>query len=164
MKPAVTTQTASFARRQFHLAPRQPCADRRIVGRPPKLALKVMTPESTSIRNPDQALVDLAIESWRFIRAFQRAIKQLDAGEPDRFVSQLRYFEKRVEESLESRGLKLISLAGQPYDPGMAASPLNIADFGPEEMLVVDQMVEPIVTGPGGLLKQGTVLLKRKSS
>jgi hypothetical protein len=41
----------------------------------------------------------------------------------------------------------------------MAASPLNIADFGPDDRLYVDQMVEPIVMGQEGLVKAGTLML-----
>jgi len=42
----------------------------------------------------------------------------------------------------------------------MAASALNIGDFGPDDLLLVDQMVEPIIMGPEGLRKQGTVMLR----
>ncbi len=43
----------------------------------------------------------------------------------------------------------------------VAASALNVGDFGPEDVLVVDQMVEPIIMGPNGLRKQGTVMLRK---
>ena len=43
----------------------------------------------------------------------------------------------------------------------MAASALNLGDFGPDDMLLVDQMVEPIIMGPSGLRKQGTVMLRK---
>jgi hypothetical protein len=43
----------------------------------------------------------------------------------------------------------------------MAATPLNIADFGPDDTLVVEQMMEPILMGPDGVVKSGTILLKR---
>ena len=73
----------------------------------------------------------------------------------------MRYFQKKLEESLEASGLKLVNVEGQPFDPGMAASALNIEDFGPEEELLVDQMVEPIIMGPEGLRKSGTVMLRK---
>ena len=43
----------------------------------------------------------------------------------------------------------------------MAASALNLGDFGPDDVLLVDQMVEPIIMGPNGLRKQGTVMLRK---
>ena len=109
----------------------------------------------------EQSLIDVAVESWRFARLFSRVVNKLDAGEATRYVNQLRYFQKEVEESLEASGLKIVNVEGQPFDPGIAASALNISDFGPDDELLVDQMVEPIIMGPEGLRKQGTVVLRK---
>lgn len=112
----------------------------------------------------EQSLIDIAVESWRFSRLFGKVVSKLDAGESGRYINQLRYFQKKVEENLESNGLKLVNVEDQPYDAGMAASALNLGDFGPEDMLLVDQMVEPIIMGPKGLRKQGTVMLRKIES
>ena len=55
---------------------------------------------------------------------------------------------RRSRSSLDASGLKLVNVEGQLFDPGMAASALNIGDFGPDDDLFVDQMVEPIIMGP----------------
>jgi len=107
----------------------------------------------------ERSLIDVAVESWRFSRLFARLVSKLDAGESARYVNQLRYFQKKLEESLEASGLRLVNVEGQPFDPGMAASAINIGDFGPDDVLLVEQMVEPIIMGPEGLRKQGTVML-----
>lgn len=107
----------------------------------------------------ERSLIDIAVESWRFSRLFARLVGRLDAGESSRYVNQLRYFQKKLEESLEASGLRLVNVEGQAFDPGMAASALNIGDFGPDDVLLVEQMVEPIIMGPEGLRKQGTVML-----
>ena len=120
-----------------------------------------MIQQSIDSENIEQSLIDIAVESWRFSRLFGKVVNKLDAGESGRYVNQLRYFQKKVEESLDSSGLKLVNVEGQPYDAGMAASALNLGDFGPDDMLLVDQMVEPIIMGPNGLRKQGTVMLKK---
>ena len=109
----------------------------------------------------EQSLIDIAVESWRFSRLFGRVVSKLDAGESSRYANQLRYFQRKVEESLDASGLKLVNVEGQPYDPGMAAAALNLADFGPEDSLLVDQMVEPIIMGSEGLRKEGTVMLRK---
>jgi hypothetical protein len=119
------------------------------------------TDDSNHINQLEHSLINMAVESWRFSRLFARVVNKLDAGEADRYVNQLRYFQKKVEESLDVTGLKLINVEGQPFDPGMAASALNIGDFGPDDPLLVDQMVEPIIMGPEGLKKQGTVMLRK---
>lgn len=120
---------------------------------------------STAIEPSDGALesafVEIVVESWRLTRTFARILTKLDAGESARFQNQLRFFQKRLEETLTRTGLKLVNLEGQLYDTGMAASPLNIADFAPEDRLVVDQMVEPVIMGGDGIVRTGTVMLKR---
>lgn len=120
-----------------------------------------MTQVSDENEQMEQSLIDLAVESWRFSRLFGKVVNKLDVGESTRYVNQLRYFQKKVEDSLDSSGLKLVNVEDQSYDPGMAVAALNLADFGPEDMLLVDQMLEPIIMGPEGLRKQGTVMLRK---
>jgi hypothetical protein len=106
-----------------------------------------------------QPFLELAIESWRFAKLFARVTAKMDLNEANRYSNQLRYFQKRLDDSLLAIHLKLVNLEGQVYDPGMAASPLNIADFGPNDKLVVDQMIEPLIMGPNGIVKPATVML-----
>ena len=120
-----------------------------------------MTQQAESSEQMEQSLIDIAVESWRFSRLFGKVVGKLDAGESGRYINQIRYFQKKVEERLDSSGLKLVNVEGQPYDAGMAASALNLGDFGPDDVLLVDQMVEPIIMGPNGLRKQGTVMLRK---
>ncbi|WP_394780771.1 hypothetical protein [Undibacterium sp.] len=107
------------------------------------------------------SLIDIAIEGWRFSRVCARVAGKLEPTEAGRYVSQLRYFQKKLEESLNAAGLTLVNVEGQVFDPGLAASALNLGDFGPDDLLVIDQMVEPIIMGSEGLRKQGTVMLKK---
>ncbi|MCR9000960.1 hypothetical protein [Rahnella perminowiae] len=119
---------------------------------------------SESANNPEKlegSLIDIVIEGWRFARVFTRLINKVDAGESARYINQVRYFQKKLEENLEAGGLKLVNIEGQIFDSGMAASALNIGDFGPDDVLVVDHMIEPIIMGTNGLRKQGTVMLKK---
>ena len=109
----------------------------------------------------ERSLIDLAVESWRFSRLFGKVVSKLDAGETGRYINQIRYFQKKIEENLDSNGLKLVNVEGQPYDSGMAASALNLGDFGPDDVLLVEQMLEPIIMGPKGLRKEGTVMLRK---
>lgn len=109
----------------------------------------------------EQSLIDIAVESWRFSRLFAKVLAKLDAGEASRYANQLRYFQKKLEESLDATGLKLVNVEGQPFDPGMAADALNLADFHPDMPLLVDQMIEPIIMGQDGLKKSGTVMLRK---
>jgi hypothetical protein len=108
-----------------------------------------------------KALIDISVEGWRFTKVFGRLLDKLDAGEATRYANQARYFHKKIDDGLSAFGLRMVTLEGQPYDPGMAVSALNIADFGPDDFLVVYQMVEPVVMGPEGLVRSGTVMLAK---
>ena len=114
-----------------------------------------------SVDRHKEAVINLAIESWRFAKVFERGIAQLSDARAKRHTSQLQLFLKKTEESLERVGLRLVNVEGQLYDPGMAATPLNIEDFEPDDHLVVDQMLEPIIMDGGSLAQTGTVTLRR---
>jgi hypothetical protein len=109
----------------------------------------------------EQSLIDMAVESWRFSRVFDKVVRKLDAGEAGRYVNQLRYFQKKIEESLDTNGLKLVNVEGLPYDAGVAASAINMDDFSTDDHLIVDQMLEPIIMGPNGLRREGSVMLRK---
>lgn len=120
-----------------------------------------MATEPNGETQTEQALVELSIESWRLCRLFERILTKLDAGEASRYANQIRYFQKNLESHLEAGGLKLVSHEGQRYDTGMAVTALNMEDFAPDDVLVVERMIEPVVMGPHGVRKQGTVTLSK---
>jgi hypothetical protein len=62
---------------------------------------------------------------------------------------------------LACAGLTLVNVEGQPYEPGVAATALNSEDFGADDVLFVDQMIEPIIMGSEGLVRSGTVILRK---
>ena len=107
------------------------------------------------------ALIDVSVEGWRFARIFGRVLTKLDAGEAPRYANQARYFLKKIEDGLESLGHRMVSLEGQPYDTGMAVSALNIADFTPDDVLFIEQMIEPVVMGPEGVVRTGKVIVAK---
>ena len=111
-----------------------------------------------------KALIDVSIEGWRFAKVYGRLLAKLETGEAPRHTNQARYFLKKIDDGLDKAGLKLVTLEGQRYDPGMAVSALNIADFDPNDLLTVEQMVEPIIMGREGLIRSGTVILSKVDS
>lgn len=107
------------------------------------------------------SLIDICVEGWRFGRLFIRILAKLDAEDAARHINQFRYYQKRIDESLESVGMRLVNIEGQPYEPGTAATALNISDFEPNDRLFVDQMIEPIIMSSDGVIKTGTVMLRK---
>lgn len=120
--------------------------------------------QSSNIDTLTQTIIYMAVESWRFGRVFDRLLTKLDAGEQTRYQSQFRWFIKKVEEALSQVDLRIVNIEGHPYDPGMAATPLNIDEFDAKDALLVDQMLEPIIMGKETLVKTGTVTLRKVQS
>ena len=106
------------------------------------------------------SLVEIAVEAWRFRKVFERTVSLLDAGESRRPISQFKWFVKKIEDNLKKCNLNIVSVEGLVYDPGMAVSALNLDEFGPDVNLVVDQMIEPIITNSEGLVHSGVVILR----
>lgn len=111
-----------------------------------------------------QSIIKLAVQSWRISKVFERILLKLDAGEQTRYKGKFIWFIKKVEEALNDAGLKIVNVEGHPFDPGIAATPLNINEFDPNDTLMVDQMLEPIIMGKEGLVKTGAVTLKQVKS
>ena len=111
-----------------------------------------------------KSLLDVAVESWRFGRLFDRLLLKLDAGEQGRYRGQFRWFQGKLKDSLTDAGMRIVNVEGHAFDPGMAATPLNIGEFGSEDTLIVDQMLEPIIMGPEGVVRTGTVTLRKVES
>lgn len=108
-----------------------------------------------------RAMASMAVESWRLSKAFLRVLGKFDANEQGRYINQLNWFNKKSNETLEQVGLKMVIIEGQAFDTGMAATPLNMDEFAPDDELVVDQMIEPIIMGKNGVVKMGTMTLKK---
>lgn len=111
-----------------------------------------------------EAMISMAVESWRVSRVFDRLLLKLDAGEQKRYLSQFRWFLKKVEAAMEQADMRMVNVEGQRFDPGMAATPLNIEDFDADDVLMVDKMLEPIIMSKEGLIKTGTVTLRKVQS
>lgn len=109
-------------------------------------------------------LAELAVESWRFAKDYRRLVLKLDANEQNRFANKLNYFLQRLETCLADGGLTLVNLEGQPYEIGIAAHVLNLDEYSPGENLVIDQMIEPVIMGPNGVVKTGKAMVRRARS
>ena len=107
------------------------------------------------------AVIKIAVESWRFGRIFEKTAAKLEGAERERCMSQLLSFNKKIESSLGALGLRIVSIEGTPFDPGMAGAPLNLEDFKADDELVVDRMIEPIIMGKDGLIRVGRVTLRK---
>lgn len=108
-----------------------------------------------------EVVIAMAVESWRFGRTYDRLLAKLEPSDQNRYLSQFRWFMKKVEDALEQAELRIVNVEGYPFDPGMAATPLNIEEFDASDVLMVDQMIEPIIMCKEGIIKTGTVTLRK---
>ncbi len=108
------------------------------------------------------AIITMAIEGWRLELVFERLLRTLDVKEQARYKSKISWFMKRSKEALEMAELKMVNLSGQIYDPGLAATPINIDEFDASDRLYVEQTLEPVIMDEeGNVIKTGTISLRK---
>ena len=111
----------------------------------------------------EKAFIDILLESWRFSNVFRGAMPKLSGEDYDRYQGRYSWFRRRLDEIAESVGVRIVEInPGEPYDTGIAATPLNIGDFEADEDLLIENMIEPIIIYDGSVIKAGTVMLGRK--
>ena len=109
------------------------------------------------------ALIRISSEGWRLLQAVKRIQVSLDADLQRRMASRISFYDRVLEDGLGEVGFRLVDFTGQEYGPQLAATAINADDFEAGEGLVVESTIEPAVVGPEGLLKSGTVTLRRGS-
>lgn len=119
------------------------------------------TDQENTVDSLISLLANIAVESWRFSRVYERMLMKMDASEQSRYKSQLRWHEKKVEEALAEAQLSIVNLEGLAFETGMAVTPINIDEFNASDYLIVDQMLEPIIMRIGNLVRTGTVTLRK---
>ena len=109
-----------------------------------------------------KSLCDLATESWRLKKSFERILNLLEDKEKQKSISKLSWFEKKLKESLAECGYRFSNFEGQPYLTGIPATAINIEDFDSDEGLYINQTLEPtILDSNGDILKVGTIIVEK---
>jgi hypothetical protein len=107
---------------------------------------------------PLDALVELAIESWR--------LEHWLAGlPPEKVASKLRHVARRLQKFLSGRELAALDLTGQKYEPGMAVEVLEVLpdeNLRAQEKLIVE-MVAPVVLWRGRVVRHGQIVIGQGS-
>jgi hypothetical protein len=113
-------------------------------------------PTSNSIELPLNALVDLAIESWRLNR-------WLAASEADRTKATPRQTARRLDAFIAEREITLSDITGRDYEAGL---PVDISDTLddpnlPEGTIVIDEVLSPIVSWRNTVVRHAKVVIRR---
>ena len=103
---------------------------------------------------PLDALIELAIESWRLEH-------WLASLPPERVASKLRHVARRLQKFLTERELTALDLTGQKYEPGMAVEVLEVLpdeSLRAQEKLIVE-MVAPVIFWRGRVARHGQIVI-----
>ena len=57
-----------------------------------------------------KSLLDVAVESWRLGKVFDRLLLKLDAGEQGKYRGQFRWFQRKLEDSLTDAGMWIVNV------------------------------------------------------
>ncbi|MBQ3654586.1 MAG: hypothetical protein II954_09250 [Synergistaceae bacterium] len=107
------------------------------------------------------SIADIIVEAWRFSRAFRDILSKLGKDDYVRFKGRYSWFCRRLEEISGTMGMRIVEIAPETsYDPGMAVTPINITDFGADDSLQIENMLEPVIMNGDSVIKTGTVMLR----
>jgi hypothetical protein len=118
----------------------------------------LMTVESLA-----KTVIDITVEAWRFRNVFERLVLRLSPSERLRYAGQYAWFNRKINDSLNKCGIRIIDVKGKEFSADMPAIPVNIQEFNEDDVLVIDQMLEPIIMNGETILKTGSVVLKKKN-
>jgi hypothetical protein len=112
----------------------------------------------------ENILVKIITENWRLMQLFLKVVSKLDNSEAVKYHNQARYLKKIIDDSLQEIDLKIVDLSGEIYDAGIAATAINLEDFDSSEILIIEQMIEPLIMSKNGVKKQGLISLAKAVS
>jgi hypothetical protein len=104
----------------------------------------------------------MAVEYWKLLRAFDRAIERLPEEHRSKTAAQAKFSAGRLDALLRESGLNLATFEGKPFEANLPVAAVNIDDFESDDGLMVESTVEPaIVDADMQVLAMGKVILKK---
>lgn len=112
-----------------------------------------------------KTVVAISVEVWRFKNVFERLILYLPPSERPRYAGQYAWFNRKIKEALNESGIRIIDLKGQEFSAAATpAFPVNLQEFSEDDVLIIDQILEPMILSGDKILNAGTVVLKKRES
>jgi hypothetical protein len=112
----------------------------------------------------DIVLAGLAVEYWKLLRSFERAIDLTPLDSRPRLLAQTRYAEGRLESLLADARMKAVGFDGVAFEVNLPAIAINGEDMAGLDQLIVERTVEPAIVSDMTVLLTGKVLLKQSSN
>lgn len=111
----------------------------------------------------EENVIKIATDYWRLLALSAKIANNLEHTEKVKYSNQLRYFLKSIQNNLMECKLEIVNLEGQNFDTGMAATAINMDEFSPNDELIVEQMLEPLIMQNGVIKKQAVIKLAKRS-
>jgi hypothetical protein len=109
---------------------------------------------------PLEIITKLAVEQWRVLRMYERAVALGPPEQRAKHTAQLRYALSRLDAIAGEAGLRLVQYDGQPYVANLPVAVVNGDEFKRDESLEIEQTLEPTVLVGGEVRAMGKVVLR----
>jgi len=112
-------------------------------------------------KSSSEVVVNIAVDYWKLMRAFERFLGQLPAEKARRAESQLRFAAGRLKINLDAAGLSLAVFDGRALDATIPASAINADDA--LESAIITETLEPAVLAGSQVLRAARVVVATPS-
>lgn len=106
----------------------------------------------------EPVLAALAVDYWKLLRSFERAISDMPADRIERLNAQVRYAAGRLSRHLDDCHLQLVTFDGEPLTPSIPVIAINAEELGNESRVVVQSTIEPAIVAGSRVLSTGRVI------
>ena len=115
--------------------------------------------------NDLSTVADFLVEDFRFTHSYLSILDKLFLEEKKRYEAAYNFHMKKVTDLARKYNLKMVIYkSGDLYDDGYPIVPLNADEFEKDDILCIEQMIEPIIlTIDGKVIRQGTAILVKKN-
>ncbi len=112
------------------------------------------------------AIAEFLVEDYRFSRSYRAVVGKLFEEEKKRYESAYIFHSTKRDEFARKFNLRISEYKyGDKYDEGYPITPLNADEFEKDDLLIIEQMIEPtILTVDGKVVRQGTVILAKQEN
>ena len=111
--------------------------------------------------NALEGLTKLAVEYWRLLKLYERAVMEQPPNKHVKGKSHLHYATRQLKTVTEECGLRIMTYDGQTYTPNLPMTIINADEFNDDDKLFIDQTIEPTVIRNGSILIVGKVILRK---
>lgn len=108
-------------------------------------------------------IAEIIVEEYRFLKSYESAVSKLFPEERQKYVSAYNFHVGKINEIAASVQIGIRNFEGKDYDDGLPVTPLNLDEFGKDDILFIQQTIEPtIMSVDGEVIRNGSVILAKR--